>query len=71
MKANQIRKATSTMTFENAISYIQNLGLELTPSENYPFCKSWSVNNNKEIFRISCSLKDLFSDSADVKFCFY
>jgi hypothetical protein len=70
MKAKQIRTATKNLSFENAIYFIENLGFELEQQQNLSFCKSWSVKNNKEFFRISCTMNDLIIKNADVKFCF-
>lgn len=70
MKAKEIRKATNKMKFETAIEFIKNLGFELNLNENNSFCKSWSVNNNKEITYISCTISDLESRMADVRFVF-
>lgn len=70
MKAKEIRKATKNMKFETAVEFIKNLGFELMLNENLAYCKSWSVNNNKEISYISCYMSDLESKMATVKFVF-
>jgi len=77
MTAAEIRTNTKNMTFEQANTYIQSIGLELTPSENHPFLKSWQVKNHKEISRISnyvdyeLSGAKLIRRKADVLFCFH
>jgi hypothetical protein len=71
MTAAQIRTATENMTFEQACVYIENLGLELVASENYPFLKSWEVKNHKEFSRISNYMDNLENKKADVLFGFY
>jgi len=70
MKAKEIRKATKNMKFETAINFIKNLGFELILNENNIFCKSWSINNNKEITHIFCTMSDLENKNADVTFVF-
>ena len=71
MTTNQIKKATKQMTFNQATKFIETLGFELVPSENYAFLKSWQVKNNKEIFRITNTMNTLQDEMSDVTFCFY
>jgi hypothetical protein len=76
MTAKEIRNNTKNMTFIQACNYIESIGLELIPSENFPFLKSWEVKNHKEFYRISnyvdYELKGatLVRRKADVLFCF-
>jgi hypothetical protein len=77
MTAAEIRTNTKNMTFEQACDYIQSIGLELIPSENHPFLKSWEVKNHKEFSRISSYMEyelkgaKLVKRKADVLFCFH
>ena len=70
MTTKQINKATKNMTLNQATYFIENCGLKLVAQENYPFCKSWSVLDNKEISTISATKISLDSDICDVKYCF-
>ncbi len=71
MTAVQIRTATENMTFEQACFFIENLNLKLVLSENYPFLKSWEVENHKEFSRISNYMDSLENKKAEVLFGFY
>ena len=77
MTAKEIRNNTKNMTFIQACNYIESIGLELKPSENFPFLKSWEVKNHAEISRISnyvnYELKGatLVRRKADVMFSFH
>jgi len=77
MTAKEIRNNTKNMTFEQANTYIQSIGLELIPSENHDFLKSWQVKNHKEFSRISSYMEyelkgaKLIRRKADVLFCFH
>jgi hypothetical protein len=68
MNTKQITAATKNMSFENVTKFILNIGLELELTQDLPFCKNWSVKNNKEICRISNTLN--WNNNGDVRYCF-
>jgi hypothetical protein len=70
MTTKEILTATKKMTFNQAVTFIKNIGLELTLSENMPFLVSYEIKNNNQISRISIYMKTLECKMADVKFSF-
>jgi hypothetical protein len=69
MNTKQINAATKNMSFENVSNFILNIGLELELTQDLPFCKNWSVKNNKEIFMIS-NTWNCYTNNGDVRYCF-
>ena len=70
MNTKQILNASKNLNWESMNSFIENSGLKIELVESRPFCKSWNVLDNKEIYRISNCIKDLNTNMSEVKFAF-
>jgi dimeric dUTPase (all-alpha-NTP-PPase superfamily) len=70
MTTKEIKKATAKMSYENAISFIESLGMNLKVWDSMPCMKVYRVNNNNEICGIIITKKIYDNDLANVAFTF-